>query len=222
LYLGEEREDMSKKMMLLALVAVSAAVMALPAVASAGTWHLEPAQNGSVSGGATALVSSGVTTTTCTSVSGASAFDAGSTTTGTISLTFHGCKNKPGFHCQTAGDPTGTITVTNVPFHLVLLEANPRKPGILITPNGPDFATFECAGIPVIVAGNGVLGELTSPACGASSNAVTVNFGLWTQITTTGTVYGLTTKVGGAAAGPATLTGGWTITFANNSTVNCT
>jgi hypothetical protein len=219
---------MSKKMMLLALAAVSAAAMALPAVASAGTWHLEPAQNGTVAGGNTELKSSGVTIT-CTSVSGTSAFDAGSTTTGTISLTFHACKNLAGFHCQTAGDPTGTITALSLPFHLVALEAT-NTPGILITPNAAraNFAAFECAGIPVVVGGNGVLGALTSPACGGESTEAKFNFALtgaaqqWTQVTTTGTVYGLTSKVGGAAANPATQTGSATVTAANKSKVNCT
>jgi hypothetical protein len=133
-------------------------------------------------------------------------------------------------HCQTAGDPTGTITALNLPFHLVLLEAAPRKPGILITPNATSgkFATYECGGIPVVVAGNGVLGELTSPACGAESTETKFRFALigaaqqWTQVTTTGTVYGLTSKVGGAAANPTTMSGENTITTANKSKVNCT
>jgi polyisoprenoid-binding protein YceI len=222
---------MNKKMMVLAISVVSAAAMALPAVASAGTWHLEPAQNGTVEGGNTELKSSGVTIT-CTSVSGTSAFDSGSTTTGILNLTFHGCKNKAGLHCQTKGDATGTITAPNLPFHLVILHTGPPKiVGILITPTaaGP-FASFECAGIPVVVAGNGVLGELSSPSCGANTNAVTFTFGLnaggtaqaYTQVTTSGTVYGLTSKVGMAAANPATQTGVATVTVANEPLVNCT
>jgi hypothetical protein len=220
---------MNKKMTLLAISVVSAAAMALPAVASAGTWHLEPAQNGTVAGGVTEVESSSGAIITCTSVSGTSKFDASSTTTGTISLTLHGCKNKPGFHCQTAGDPTGTITAPNLPFHLVHLEPNKTKPGILLTPNATsgNFAAFECAGIPHTLAGNGVLGELTSPACNAESTAAMFDFAAgavqqWTQVTTTGTPYGLTLKVGGAAANPARQNEGLTITTLNKSKVNCT
>ena len=226
---------MNKKMMLLALAAVSAVLFALPAVASAGTWHAETATGGSpgsfsgTSVETTELNATSGTNVKCTSVTTSGSFDAGSTTTGTVTFTFHGCTGPFGAHCTSAGQPTGTIVTTLLPFHLVHLEADKTKPGILITPNAGHFATFSCLGISTVVSGNGIAGELTSPACGASSTSATFKFQKasnghqkWNQITTTGTVYDLSSSVGGGALSTSSQDGNGSITFGQSTKVNCT
>jgi hypothetical protein len=215
-----------KKIMLLALAAVSAVLFVVPASASAGVWDIEPA-NGlypltfNIHGGTAELKTTGGTSVHCTSVSGTGSY--ADKTTGTINLTFHGCKAF-GFNCNSTGAPAGTIVTTALPFHNVHLEPNKTKPGILITPNGTHFASFTCFIVGVTVSGNGVLGEVTSPACGATSNTAVVKFAstapgvqLWKQVTTAGTVYNL--KKGEENASQD-ATG--TITFPQNAKLNCT
>ncbi len=200
---------MNKKMMLLALAAVSAAMFALPAMASAGTWHFEKAGGIKVNtftgtGGVSEWTTTNGLTLKATSTTVHGEFE--TTTTGTITLTFHGFVGLFGVHCTTAGQPTGTVVSTKLTFHLVHLEPAKNKPGILITPNHTtgNFLHFECGGVKQTWAGNGLLGELVapSPPCGAETTAPEFKFqrsttlGLghqtWTQVTTTGTVYDLT------------------------------
>ncbi len=205
----------SKKRTALAIAAVGVAMLVLPAVASAGTWHLEKVGGGTPgtftgTGGASELVTTSNLTLKSVTTTIHGEFE--TTTTGTITVTFHGMTGLFGIHCQTAGQPTGTVVTTKLTFHLVNLEPspNPKKPGILITPNHTtgNFAHFECGGIAQTLAGNGVLGELVSPACGAKTTALEFKFQRsailgaghqkWTQITTTGTFYDLT--LGGSTA----------------------
>ncbi len=224
---------MNKKMMLLALAAVSAAMFALPAMASAGTWHFEKVGGGipgtfTGTGPASELVATNGVTLKGTNLTVHGEFE--TTTTGTITITFHGVTGLFGVHCQTAGQPTGTIVTTKLTFHLINLEPspNPKKPGILITANHTtgNFAHFECGGIKQTVAGNGIVGELVKPACGGTTTepefkfqkSTTLGIGhqTWTQVTTTGTFYDLTN--GGVTASmdaSAKLIG-------SNGTVNCT
>lgn len=173
-----------KKMILLALAAVSAVVLALPAMASAMIpLHLNPTPAGSktIDGvGSAVLSTSGGTTTTCTGFGGSASFEAGGTT-GTMNLTFTGCKESVfGTSCNSSGAASGTIVTTSLPFHLATLAG--KSPGVLVTPNaggaGNHFATFTCAGglVTVNVTGNGVLGTITAPACGTSSATATIKF----------------------------------------------
>jgi hypothetical protein len=217
---------MSKKMMLLALAAVSAAMFALPAVASAGTWDIEPANGSStinftVSGGTAQLTTSGGNPVHCTSISGKGHYS--SKTGGTINLTFHGCTTSTIFGTVSCGS-SGTITTTTLAFDNVHLEAAKTTPGILITSNAGHFATFSCSIVNVTVTGNGVIGQITAPKCGETKNTATVSFTsksagvqTWSQVTTTGTVFGLK-KGEESASQDATAT----ITFTENAKLNCT
>ena len=224
---------MNKKIMVLAIAAVSAAVLALPAIASAGVWDLE--QEGghctalkpckfTVHGGTQQLTTAG-STVHCTTVTGNGEYT--DTTTGHLHLTFHGCTTEvfgAKVNCNNVSGQTNTITTKKLSIHNVLLEASPRTPGVLIKPVEASFASFTCFGVGVTVSGNGVIGQVTSPACGATSKTATISFTskstgvqTWSQVTTTGTVYGL--KKGEESA---SQDGSATITFGTNGKLNCT
>ena len=163
---------------ILAAAIAALAFAAVPAFASAAVEVDYPGTNGhfTVSGGAAKLTSDS-DSFSCTSVTGTGTFE--NKTTGHIELTFHGCKEELGFNCTGSGQSTGTITTTNLGFHVVSITSG--KPGILITPTGSGstahFASFVCGGfIPYVWRGNGIIGEITAPACNTSSHTFTVKF----------------------------------------------
>jgi hypothetical protein len=170
---------MSKKMMVLALAVVSAALFAMPAVASAQTWHLDTTSSFSVSGPGGQLTSTAGITITCTGTSGSGEFS--TTTEGTVSLLFSGCKEPFGLPCTTASLPSGVIGAT-AKFDAITVSAT--KPGVLLTPdlsNEPtpglkEFNNFVCLGITVRVFGKGVIGTISAPACGVASSTSTLVF----------------------------------------------
>ena len=229
-----------KKMILLALAAASVAMFALPAVASAGTWHALNAGAFTGHGGTSELTTTAGNRVHCTGVTLAGSYD--TTTTGTLTLKFSTCVGPFNVHCQSAGAATGEIVTTTLPFHNVILdttkveEKDVHDPGVLITPGANEhFATFVCFGITTVVKGNGILGEITAPKCGESSTSATLSFARatsggtpvaghqkWTQVTTSGTTYGLNASVGGGAASPASMEGSGTVTFGNEVTMDCT
>jgi hypothetical protein len=229
--MNQERHRMKKKMIMLALAAVSAAMFALPAVASAGEWKIDPANgvfplNYSIAGGETKLTAG--QTITCSSVSGTGKYT--TSTTGELGLTFHGCKVLGFFSCTSAGQPSGTIKTTALTTHNVILETSPSKvTGVLITPNAGHFASFTCAGgiASTAVTGNGIIGEVTSPACNTASTTSTLNFATsggvqqWMQITTAGTKYDLSASINGGAAETAAQDGSGTVTFTQKATHTC-
>jgi len=166
-----------KKAILLALAAASVMMFALPVAASANTWdmdwgnHAEPLPFTINQETTTNLTTKG-STVTCTKVTGSGSYT--TTTTGSVQLTFHGCKSS-GVNCTTSGQSAGTIKTTVLPFHNVYAEHptpenNNTVPGILITPGeGNHFASFGCTffgiGAHVVVTGGGgngggVIGEV--------------------------------------------------------------
>jgi hypothetical protein len=166
---------MSKKMMLLAISVVSAAFFVMPAVASATSAHLSATSAFTVTpNGVTELETTGGEKITCSGgVKGSGAFQ--TTTTGTLSLTFHGCKAFGFANCTTAGQPEGTIATTALSVHLITPEPKGQHAGVLITPpTGGSFAHFSCIGINKVVTGNGVIGTITSPTCGAPGTTTAV------------------------------------------------
>src|SRR4051794_19954612 len=117
---------MSKKLMMLALAAVSAAMFALPAAASAGSWHLEKTAGGAtgpelaITGGASTLTTlENFLTVKSTGMTGTAIFNENSTTTGTIpgGLKFTGVTSL-GFPCTSEGQAAGTVLTTPLAFHL--------------------------------------------------------------------------------------------------------
>jgi len=231
---------MTKKIMLLALAAVSAAVFAMPAVASAEDipLHLNPTPAGNQAiddvGANPTLTTTGGTKIECGSFSGNATFEAGGTT-GHMTLTFgpNGDGTVPcassGFKCN-SNPPlaaAGTIITTELPFHLVTLPN--KKPGVLVTPNPTEprsFAHIECAGglVKFTVEGNGVIGTITEPACEGTSNMATIDFnatgnGVQEHKKVEGTETEYTLKKGTEnAAQDAT----GTLTLSGNSKLECT
>jgi hypothetical protein len=175
---------MSKKLMLLAAGALSAlAFMAIPSLASAnefvGTCGTGATCTGAIVGGAAELEDDGGTAVKCTSVSG-SVTQTHNSTTGMANIKFHGCTGF-GFTCTgtLAGEPAGTISTGNVPYHLVRLEPDPNTTpvGALVTPNP---VTFKCAGGLVVRTVTGsVIGEFEefgSTDCGKAKTSLKLNF----------------------------------------------
>lgn len=218
-----------KRAMLLAATAC-VAVFALPAVASAGVWHV---QNGTIGfegmGGAFQFTPAAGTTTDCSSVSVKGAYE--TTTTGWVKFTFHGCFATTVFNpaCTTSGQPSGTITTEKLTFHNVLAAGN--QPAILLTPNHTTgrFASFSCFGIATTVAGNGLIGTLNKK-CGEKSEGQTWHFASTeagvpspTQVTGTGTQYTLESTTSGTTR-MASLDAAWTTNFAGGAeqTIECT
>jgi hypothetical protein len=233
---GAKKGKKMKKMMLLAL-AVSASLLALPALAAATPAHMKPTANFTVSGLNSVLKTTAGGVTNGKSVTGNGSFE--NTTTGTVNLTFHGVQSEnPVTNCASTGQGHaliaggGTVTTTNpLPFHLIMVETN--KPGILLTPNAQTgiFAHFACAGglVNVTVTGNGIIGTITSPECGKASNTAKLKFEssspghqkhrLWT-----GTSYDLHTTANSGAPSTFSLDAEATITFAGGATptLECT
>jgi hypothetical protein len=203
---------MKHKTILLALAAVSVAMFALPAMASAGTWSLDPAGTPitTSSVGNTVLTNNNNETVTCTSSTGAGSYNAGSTTDGTITFKFHNCTSA-GIACTTAGQPSGTIVTTLATFKNVYLEPGPHNPGVTIKGNGATehFATFKCGfGLVTIVVTGTLLGEIeeASTKCNVATKKLPLTFvstahGVqkWTRVTTAGAIEDLTATVNGTA-----------------------
>ena len=223
---------MNKKIMLLALAAVSAVVFALPATASALIpLHLKTAPLGAqpiddVTPGNPTLTTAGVKIE-CNTFTGSATFDDTGGTTGKISLSFsNNCKESIfGTSCNSPGKAAGTIETTSLPFHLVTLANN--KPGVLVTPSADgSFAHVECffGGIKFTVSGNGLVGTITQPACGGKSKDATIDFNATaagvqehTTVAGTPTVYRLQ-KEGENAAQDSI----GTLTLSNEPTLECT
>jgi hypothetical protein len=216
---------MNKKIMLLALAAVSAVVLALPAMASALVpLHLNPTPSGTqtIHGGPGSL-STGSSTVSCNGVSGGLTFESGGTT-GTMNLKFGGGCTSSGFSCNSPGEASGNIATTALPFHLVTL-AN-EKPGVLVTPNASgSFAHIECAFglVKFTVTGNGVIGTIEQE-CGEISNRADIDFnavGAGQQehktVLGTSTEYDL---LKGAETAAQDTTG--TVTFTQSTELDCT
>ncbi|HET8566395.1 MAG TPA: hypothetical protein VFL77_07960 [Solirubrobacterales bacterium] len=226
---------MSKKIMLLALAVVSAAAFALPSMAMAAEEDIavhvvpQPANGSPISGGVATLQTKSGTTVTCKEVTG-NVTSWESTTTGKITLTFKNDCTESVFHSS-----CGEIMTTELQFHLVTVvdkTTGEKKPGILITSNAGHFATFTCGGglLKVVVNGNGILGEISAPACGKSSTTSTLKFaqtsGVQTYQTVDGTPnteYHLTSSLNGGAAEEAGQSGEGTVSFGTTAeTLECT
>jgi hypothetical protein len=218
---------MSKKMMLLALAV--AALFALPSTASAQEIHWSRVTSFSGSGGAGSIAAANEPKISCTGTAMSGSFNAGSSTTGSVSLTFTGCSAEflgiKG-NCNTVGDASGTVTSSAV-FHLITTSTS--KPGFLLT---PATHTYVCVGFSrILFTGNGIIGTITSPACGAKSKTMTLSFkqagGTQEDLEYTGTKYDLkadTENSAGEISSTTTagLEGTTTISSSTEGTLECT
>jgi hypothetical protein len=239
---------MSKKTMVLALAVACAALFALPAAASAQSWHNSisgAASNFSVSGKGGTLTSADGINVSCTGTSGSGSFS--TTTEGTASLKFTGC-TAFGFACNSPGAASGTISLSNS-FDAIepTKGASGITPGVLLTPDsssvteltpsgasaGKKFIVeFSCFLQSVKVYGNGVIGTIHSPdpACGVASHSYGLNFessmqGHQKDLTWTGTTYDLISN-SSSSHPTASLDGTATLTYSASAsqtgTITCT
>jgi hypothetical protein len=210
---------MSKKIILLALAVVSAALFALPAVASANENHVEGATGRAFTGtgGVGNLTAEGEPTLSCSKTTATGSFS--SETTGTVTLTYSGCNVTilgMNLSCRTVGAEAGIIKMENV-FHMITIGTT-EKAGVLLT---PPYPTIICGSgfseRKIQYGGNGLIGTVTSPPCGSSSASATVSFsatgGNQEHKLFTGTTYDLTITTEGGSAVTAGITGSVTVTF---------
>jgi hypothetical protein len=175
---------MMRKLLLATGAAIGTAIIAFPAVASAGEWEMDPAgwQFTIATVGNAVLKTNNNETITCTSENGSGQYNAGSKATGTIELALHGCKESIfGTSCSSAGQPAGTITTTSsLPFTNVYLDGTGvhKTPGLTIrgTETVKHFTTFICAGGSVKMKLTGsMLGNVES-ACGTLAEEHKIEF----------------------------------------------
>jgi hypothetical protein len=228
---------MSRKMMVLALTVVSAAFFALPAVASAQSWHIAQATSFSVTGSGGTLTPTSGANVTCTSTTGSGSFS--TTTGGTVRVVFHGCTSF-GLGCTTPGQTSGTIVFTDS-FDGIMVNstASTKDPGILLTPDNPSNSTeltpsgvsagkkftgeFSCLGISIKLYSNGLIG---TTSCIFGSSTLVVSFASSSQghqndKTWTGTTYDMISNID--SSHPTTsLDGTVTLTFPSSETITCT
>jgi hypothetical protein len=212
---------MSMKTMLLPLAV--AAMLLLPAAASAQEVHVTGLASFSGSGGAGTLQASGEPTISCTALSVSGSFDSGSTTTGKFTLDFTGCSAEffgIKANCNTSGAASGTIASSGT-FHLITVNS---KPGALATPVS---TTVVCSGFSnTTVAGN-FIATVTSPACGASSKSLGVvaksSGATQEHKSYTGVNYNLTAQTGSGSKVEAGInTGTVTLNASTSGTLECT
>jgi len=228
---------MSKKMMLLALAVVSAAFLALPALASAQEIHSEPGEAFSVSGAGGELRAEGEPTITCSGTGGEGKFNGGSSTTGSSTLDFTGCHTTVfGFTaaCKSEGSEVNNTIANTGTFHLIKYVEKVTKnekgeiiavdtnPAVLITTN---TTVIVCAGISKITVTGSVIGTM-SQKCGESSKENTLTFSATgtaqDDSTYTGASYVLQSKTGSGEEKASALVGSATNTSAKAQTLNCT
>lgn len=226
---------MKNKMMLLALGLLALVFAAMPAAASAGSWELDSKAlpvTFNTSGTHAELRASGEPSITCTSSTGTGKYT--TKTTGEFELTFKGCITSFfGFpvECHSTGQLNNVITTGTSVFHNTYLTDAKTTPGILVTPpTGGVFSVITCAGLSSItVAGNGIIGDLASPKCGATSNTGTLNFSATGSVqnvksptaTSVNGVYNLTATTSGGTAVEAGEQAEGTATYAESVTVTC-
>jgi len=222
---------MTKKLMVLAAGTLAAlAFMAIPSIATAGefvgTCSSGATCTGNVEGtGDATLEDSGGLKITC-AATGGTATQTNNSSTGTAKFIFTGCTESIfGTHCENT-ITNGKIETNTMVSHNVILEATPKVVGVLLT--GANV-TFNCPTVFIkkTVTGN-IIGEIVNPECGVQKPKSTFSFAAgattgsqkWTQITTTGTAFDLTSNndAGGAYA-TSSQTGIGHINWATGSAV---
>jgi hypothetical protein len=167
---------MSKKMMLLALAAISAVMFVLPAAASAN-WGVTP---GNVefhgTGPVGSLYAANEPTIKCEGPNTSTGKYDGTGTTGTISLHFTKCSTTIIFRfpCSNTASPSSETITTAGTFHNVTITGGKR--GVLVTPN-TTVIKCESVGNAIDVTG-AVIGEVTSPtaACPVKTKTLGLKF----------------------------------------------
>ena len=217
---------------ILALAAVSAVLFALPAVASAESWNIDPPNVAFTLGGVTKLSTTAGEELACISGAGSGQYVSSTTAEG-VKLILHGCKYNPaGLSCHSGSTP-GTIEFNEFAAHNVWANKHGiRTRALLLTPAaGKDFGTFRCTvfGIgPTFTYTGSVIAEveLTKP-CNTPATEAHLNFesekaGHQTIKTLWNTegIYDMTFDKEGTPS-TASRDGTFTIKFAEAATVTC-
>jgi hypothetical protein len=213
---------MSKKMMLLALAAVSAVMFVLPAAASAN-WGVTPGNaEFTGSGPAGALFAEGEPTIRCEGPNTGSGKYDGTGTTGSISLHFTKCSTTIIFRfpCSNTASPSSETITTAGTFHNVTVTTAGKR-GILVTPNNT-VIKCESVGNAITVSGS-IIGEVTSPTapCPTVTKTIGLKFGVsggsqvHKTIVGSATEYDLSATTAGGSAVTAALEATATNTFTN-------
>ncbi|HKO37915.1 MAG TPA: hypothetical protein VJU14_06070 [Solirubrobacterales bacterium] len=215
-----------KKKMLFALSAVSAAMLAMPALASALPAHLDATSTFTISSGTFVIQEKEGSTMHATGFSGSGAFT--NTTTGTLNMTYTGVTINGSIGCgstaQGHSEASKTVTMTPLEFHLIMIATD--RPGILITPNAATgaFLHYRCFLVEKTVTGAGIIGEIISPACGVASKTAILKIrgtdGTQEILTYTDKTYDLHTNSGATAA--LNVPSNWTFSFPAARTITCT
>lgn len=136
---------------------------------------------------------------TCTGTTTGTATQTNGTSTGTVKLVFTGCKDEfISSQCNNTG-VSGQIETNQMISHMIYIDPSKSTPGVLLT--GANV-TFSCpvVGVSKTVTGN-IIGHWTDPQCNVSAASHTVTFATaaltpniqkYRQITTTGTIFSLT------------------------------
>jgi hypothetical protein len=225
---------MSKKLMILeACTLIALALTALPSASSAGEFisHCSPGAvcEATYSGGVSTLEDSNGNSIQCSSGTGTVAVPSG-TSTGTASLTAHGCIDEnTSFSCTSGASPGTLHTGSGLVAHLVYIDATPTSlVGVLVTNLN---MTFTCAGgfVKKTVTGS-VIAVIENPECGKPRSIFSGQFASkaptgsqqYTQVTTTGAVFNLTSGSETADAAPSSISGTGSLTFKAPQTVTLT
>ena len=211
--------------MLFALVAITAWVLSLPAIATSQEIHLESGTGTQFGGNAnstTALKASGEPTITCGTyfVEG----ELTSETTAKLGFDLYECHITilgVTQHCHSSGSPLiNTIGSINV-AHLITTSSG--APGILVT---PPFPTVICgtglAERKIQITGSGLIGTVTSPGCNTSNGSLTLSFktngsGGQEHVSYTGNTYDLLLATEGGSDVTAGLEGEFTLSLVGKS-----
>jgi hypothetical protein len=228
-YNNRKAKIMSKKGMLLALAAISAAISVLPAAASAN-WGVTPVgAEFTGTGGLLRLVAAGEPTIECTGHTSSGKYD-NTGTTGTFTLHLLECDTKVlfTFDCSTTGSPADKTISIHGTFHNVTITNGKR--GVLLTPE-PFEIKCTSIGNPIRFTGT-LIGEVTAPSGPCPLNGVknitlkfAVSGGSQVHKTTDGhnTEYDLAATTTGGSAVTAALESETTNTFTNPKevTIDC-
>ena len=207
---------------MLAALAVSAALLAVPGFASGQEIHLEGVTSFTGTGSASLLSAEKEPTFTCESTDVEGVVAAGGTT-GTMALDITGCHSTLfGFtvKCHTSGSPLDNTVKTGGVLHLVTYNS---KPAVLAT---SEVVTLVCAGISSVTISGDSIATITSPNCGQESNKLALSFaasgGLQEDRLYTGVEHNLKLKTSEGSQVNAATTQTWSISSPTKGKLNCT
>jgi hypothetical protein len=224
---ADERYAMSKKTMLLAIVAAGMALFALPSTVSAAEIHFEGATGVKFTahGPGNAPTVGSEPTITCETGTAQGEFT--TETTGNVSGYGSGCHTIIfGFtaKCHTTGSPLDNTIASSGTFHLITyVNGATSVPAMLGTSTA---TTVICAGISNIETTGSVISTITKPACGESSKTATgkaaATSGVQNEKTYTGVQYFGKARTSGGAYLETGLDAEATITFSTALKLVCT